>query len=67
VLGFLVVDENFEIIKVSLTVITPWPSQDLLNIGVLALRFTHDLHPPDICNKLLDVTRSKRVWGEVEL
>jgi hypothetical protein len=30
-------DENLQIIEVTLAVVAPWPSEDLLNIGVLSL------------------------------
>ena len=37
----LMVDEDFEVVEIPLAVITPGPSQDLLDVGVLALCFTH--------------------------
>ena len=37
----LMVDEDFEVVKIPLAVITPGPGQDLLNVRVLALCFTH--------------------------
>lgn len=43
VLGLLVIDQDLEIIKVSFTVIAPWPSEDLVGIGVPALLLGHGL------------------------
>lgn len=42
-LGLLVIDQDLEIIKVSFTVIAPWPSEDLVGIGVSALLLGHGL------------------------
>ena len=39
----LMVDEDFEVVEIPLAVIAPGPSQDLLDVRVLALRFTHSL------------------------
>ena len=35
------VDEDFEVVEIPLAVIAPGPGQDLLDIRVLALCFTH--------------------------
>ena len=40
-LGFLVVDQDLQVIKVSFAVVAPRSSQDLFDIGVLALVLTH--------------------------
>ena len=37
----LMVDEDLEVVEIPLAVITPGPCEDLLDIRVLALRFTH--------------------------
>lgn len=37
----LMVDENLEVVEIPLAVITPGPCKDLLDVRVLALRFTH--------------------------
>ena len=37
----LMVDEDLEVVKIPLAVITPGPCEDLLDVRVLALRFTH--------------------------
>lgn len=42
VLGLLVGDENFQVVKVALAVIAPWTCKDLLNVRVASLLFTHD-------------------------
>ena len=41
VLGFLVVDQDLEIIKVSLAVVTPGTGEDLLDVRVIALLLRH--------------------------
>jgi hypothetical protein len=41
VFGFLMRDENLQIIEVTLTVVAPRPSEDLLDIGVLSLALAH--------------------------
>ena len=38
---FLVIDENLQVIKVALTVITPWARQDFFQVGVIALLLSH--------------------------
>ena len=40
----LMVDEDFEVVEISLAVIAPGPSQDLLDVRVLALCFAHGLY-----------------------
>ncbi len=42
VLSLLMIDEDFEIVKVSLTVVAPWPSENLLDIRMLSLGLAHD-------------------------
>jgi hypothetical protein len=42
VFSFLVGDENFEVIEITLTVIAPRSSKQLLDIGVAALFLAHD-------------------------
>ena len=42
VLGLLVIDQNFEIVKVALAVIAPRPGKSLFDVRVLALRLTHN-------------------------
>ena len=34
-------DENLQIIEVTLTVVAPWSSEDLFDIGVLSLALAH--------------------------
>jgi len=41
VFGFLMRDENLQIIEVTLAVVAPRPSEDLLDIGVLSLALAH--------------------------
>ena len=41
-LRLLVIDQDFQIVKVSLAVIAPWPGKDFLDVGVLSLGFSHD-------------------------
>ena len=36
-LRLLMRDEDFEIVKVALAVVTPWPTEDFLNVGVSSL------------------------------
>lgn len=42
VLSLLMIDEDFEIVKVSLTVVAPWPTKNLLDVRMLALGLAHD-------------------------
>lgn len=42
VLSLLMIDEDLKIVEVSLTVVAPWPSQDLLDIRMLSLGLAHD-------------------------
>lgn len=39
--GFLVIDQDLKVIKITLTVITPRASEDLLQVRVLPLGFDH--------------------------
>lgn len=39
--SFLVRDEDLQVIEITLTIIAPWPSQQLLNIGMTALLLAH--------------------------
>lgn len=41
VLCFLMIDQDFQIIKISLTVVTPWPGQGFFNVGVTPLLLSH--------------------------
>ena len=41
VFGFLMGDENLQVIKVTLAVVAPRPSEDLLDVGVLSLALAH--------------------------
>ena len=41
VFGFLMGDENLQIIKVTLAVVAPRPGEDLLDVGILSLAFAH--------------------------
>lgn len=41
--GLLVIDEDLEIIKVALTVVTPWPSEDFLRIWMSSLLLVHHI------------------------
>ncbi len=36
------IDEDFEIVEVSLTVVAPWPGENLLDIRMLSLGLAHD-------------------------
>lgn len=40
-LSFLVIDQDFQVIKVALTVVTPWPLQDFLKVRMLSLVLSH--------------------------
>lgn len=35
------IDQNLEIIKITLTVIAPWPGEDLLEVRMLPLGLDH--------------------------
>lgn len=41
-LRFLMVDQDLQIIKVTLTVVAPWPREDLFDVWVVALLFGHN-------------------------
>jgi hypothetical protein len=41
VLGLLMVDEDFLVIKVAFTVITPWPVENLFHVWMAALLLPH--------------------------
>lgn len=41
VFGLLMGDENLQIIKVTLAVVTPRSSEDLLDVGILSLALAH--------------------------
>lgn len=42
VLSLLMIDENFEVVEISLTVVAPWSSENLLDIRMLSLGLPHD-------------------------
>lgn len=58
-LGFLVVDKDLEIVKVSFAVVTPGPLEDLVNIRMFALRFPHGSQFSLACSISSAVARRK--------
>jgi hypothetical protein len=36
------IDQDLEVVKVALTVVTPWPVEHLIEVGVVALLLRHD-------------------------
>jgi hypothetical protein len=40
-LGLLMVDENFQVIEVTLTVVAPWPREHFIQIRVIPLLLGH--------------------------
>ena len=55
VFSLLVIDEDLKVVKVALTVVTPWPSEDFLRIWMTPLLLVpHDvLDPGKSLRKLL--------------
>lgn len=41
VFGFLMIDENLQVIEIALTVVAPWSGEDLIQVGMVALLFGH--------------------------
>ena len=35
------VDQDLQVVEVALTIVAPWPGQDLLDIGMFALVLAH--------------------------
>ena len=69
------IDQDFEVVKIPLTVITPWPCKGLFDVRMLALCFTHS-YPDDwpfelylegiknvgkLCSKVLSLSRLVKI------
>lgn len=67
-LRLLMGDEDFEIVEVALAVVTPWPSEDFLNVGVSSL-LTHlgrlEMLSGHVCRMLVLLTCATNCVSEI--
>lgn len=68
-LRLLMGDKDFEIVEVALAVVTPWSSEDFLNVGMSSL-LTHlgrlEMLSGHVCRMLVLLTCARKCISEVE-